>query len=308
MSESYVGIEIGGTKCQVVLGNRDGVILERRRYAVEPERGAGAIREWIADRLLEFARERPLAVGVGFGGPVDVDTGRVSLSYQVEGWTNFEIRTWLANLCNFAVRVDNDANTAALGEALCGAGRGNRLCFYTTLGSGMGGGMVVDGQIYHGARPGESEVGLMTIDLAGHTAEEFCCGWAVDKKVRKNVAENPDGMLAELTAGATRGEARFLLPAIERGDAPARAILEGTAEHIALALSVVSHLFHPEVLIIGGGLALIGEPLRKAVAERLPRFMTEALKPGPAVLLSTLKEDAVCVGALLLAMQAAGPN
>lgn len=305
MREQYIGIEIGGTKCQVVLGDRTGHVLERRRHAVVPEQGADAIRDWIAESMESFKDEACQAVGVGFGGPVDIATGRVSLSYQINGWTDFEIRRWLADLTGLPVAVDNDANTAALGEALCGAGRDHRLCFYTTLGSGMGGGMVIDGRIYHGARPGESEVGLMAVDLQGHTAEECCCGWAVDAKVRQHVTANPDGIMARFVGHTKRAEARFLQPAIEQGDPAAQRILEETAENIAFALSLVSHLFHPDILILGGGLALIGEPLRATVEGRLPRFMTTALRPGPPVRLSELKEDAVCVGAMLLAREAA---
>ncbi len=309
MEERYVGIEIGGSKLQVVLGDREARIVERRHMRVERDRGAARIREQIEDAIRHVAGgEEPRAVGIGFGGPVDVDTGRVALSYQVEGWADFEVRTWLAELTGLPVSVDNDANTAALGEAVRGAGSGHRLVFYATLGSGMGGGMVIDGRIYHGARPGESEVGLMCFDKSGATVESRCCGWAVDAKVRHCINEHPDGVLARLAGQESGAEARFLAPALAEGDPGARAILEETAEDIAFGLSLAAHLFHPEVLVLGGGLSLIGEPLRAAVAARVPRFMTEAFKPGPEVKLAALGEDVVCVGALLLARQAVAVN
>ena len=288
MGERYLGIEIGGTKLQVALGDEEGCVLERRRMDVERRRGAGRIREQLEQAIRYLCADvEPLAVGVGFGGPVDVDTGTVSLSYQVEGWADFQMRAWLEALTGLPVSVDNDANTAALGEAVRGAGSGHRLVFYTTLGSGMGGGMVIDGRIYHGARPGESEVGLMCFDKSGATVESRCCGWAVDARVRRHVRQHPDGLLARLVGAESGGEARFLGPALQGGDAGARAILEETAEDIAF------------------GLSLIGEPLRAAVARHIPGLMTEAFKPGPQVKLAALGEDVVCVGALLLAREAA---
>jgi glucokinase len=305
MGDRYIGVEIGGTKLQVALGDEEGRVLERRRMAVERQHGAGRIREQIERTVESLCADRdPLAVGVGFGGPVDVETGRVALSYQVEGWADFGVRAWLEALTGLPVSVDNDANAAALGEAVRGAGRGYRLVFYTTLGSGMGGGMVIDSRIYHGARPGESEVGLMCFDKSGATVESHCCGWAVDARVRRHAREHPGGLLARLVGDEAVGEARFLGPALQQGDAGARAILEETAEDIAFGLSLAAHLFHPEVMVIGGGLSLIGEPLRTAVAGFLPGLMTEAFKPGPQVKLAALGEDVVCVGALLLARQA----
>jgi len=308
MADRYLGVEIGGTKLQVVLGDANAEILERSRMAVERAAGAAGVREGVEkgiERVLSAGDCEARAVGMGFGGPINIDTGNVSLSYQIDGWAGFDVATWLAELTGLPVRVDNDANTAALAEARKGAGRGLGRVFYVTLGSGMGGGMVVDGDIYHGARPGESEVGLMCFDKSGATVESRCCGWAVDRKIRRHVVAQPDGVLARLVGGGHGGEARHLGPALQEGDAGARAILEETAEDLAFALSLAAHLFHPHVLVIGGGLSLVGEPLRAEVARRLPRFMTTAFKPGPEVRLATLGEDVVCVGALLLARDAA---
>jgi glucokinase len=239
-------------------------------------------------------------VGVGFGGPIDIDTGRVAVSHHVEGWAGFELRSWLADLTGLAVRADNDANVAALGEALRGAGRGRRVVFYVTLGSGMGGGLVVDGRVFHGSRPGECEIGHMRVD-AETTFESRCRGWAVDARVRRHVREHPGGVLARLVGKETKAEARFLAPALERGDEGAREILAETAETLALGLSHAVHLLHPEIIVLGGGLSLVGEPLRAAVADHLPRLVMRAFHPPPPVALSALGEDVVCVGALLLA-------
>lgn len=308
-NRTYIGIEIGGSKLQVVAADANAAIAERRRVAVDPSKGAQHIRDHIERLVVELsARGTPAGIGVGFGGPINIDTGQVALSYHVEGWADFQMKSWLRDLCDAPVNVDNDANTAALAEALRGGGRGFSRVFYVTLGSGMGGGMVMDGNVYHGARPGESEVGQMCFDPSGATVESHCCGWAVDRKIREYVGTHPGSQLAGMVGNSVRGEAVHLLPAMHAGDPGARAIFEEVTSDLAFGLSFPSHLFHPEVIIIGGGLSLMGEPLRQAVADRLPALMTAALKPGPAVKLAELGEDVVCVGALLLAQQAAEPG
>ena len=304
-NQHYVGVEVGGTKLQVVLGDGQGDILKRFRMEVDKSAGAAAIRTKIADTLKDLlGKHKPAAVGVGFGGPLDFQTGIIALSNQIEGWAGFELGGWLGELTHLPVKVDNDANTAALAETCKGSGRNFSRVFYVTLGSGMGAGMVIDGKIYHGAKPGEAEIGLMCFDKTGANVESHCCGWAVDKKIEQYVAQHPDSILAKLVGQASRGQARFLLQALEQGDAGAAGIFAELTEDLAFALSLAGHLFHPEVMIIGGGLSLMGEPLQAAVAERLPTFMTAALKPGPEIKLAGLGEDVVCVGALLLAKKA----
>src|SRR5262252_586167 len=151
-----VGIEIGGTKLQLVLGDERGKIQTRRKLSVEREQGAEGIRRQIKSCLPELAQGRELsALGVGFGGPVDWHTGKICRSHQIEGWSEFDLGGWLRQLAGVPVQVDNDANVAALGEAVHGAGGGFNPVFYVTLGSGVGGGFVVNREIYHGAKPGE---------------------------------------------------------------------------------------------------------------------------------------------------------
>lgn len=304
MQRTYLGIEIGGTKLQLVVGDADARVAERRRFTVDKARGGAGIREQIASALpalMELAK--PSAIGVGFGGPVDSATGQICCSHQIEGWSEFPIGEWLRGLSGLPVTVDNDANTAALGEALRGAGRGSNPVFYVTLGSGVGGGLVVGGRIYHGAKPGEAEIGHVRLDKSGAIVEQRCAGWAVDRRIREACQREPGSPLARLTAGVDRGEARALVPALAQGDALAQRILDEVADDLAFGLSHVTQLMHPEVIVLGGGLAMVGEPLRAAVASALKRYVMEAFAPGPQVALAGLGEDAVPVGALILARE-----
>jgi glucokinase len=298
----YLGLEIGGTKLQVFTGDANARILERHRFNVEPASGGAGIRAQLEKIIPALAKRiRPVAIGVGFGGPVDWKTGRICCSHQIEGWSDFPLAAWLSDLAQASVSVDNDANLGALGEAACGAGRGFNPVFYVTLGSGVGGGLVVEGKVYHGAPPGESEIGHVRLDRSGTPLESRCSGWAVDAKIRAAAARNPDSALARCVGKTGAHEARFLSAALEQKDPLAAAILEETAEDLAFGLSHVVHLFHPAIIVLGGGLALVGEPLRAAVERLAPRFIMEAFAPGPRIALARLAEDTVPVGALCLA-------
>lgn len=299
---SLIGIEIGGTKLQLVIGGAEGKILERRRLVVEPGRGAAGIREQIQRTLPDLMAGRTVqAVGVGFGGPVDWRTGKICRSHQIEGWSEFDLAGWLRELTDAPVIVDNDANVAALGEAVQGAGVGSNPVFYVTLGSGVGGGLVVDGRIYHGATPGEAEIGHVRLDREGATVESRCSGWAVDARIRGLKTKAPNSALARMLGAAAGGEAKHLAAALGQGDPAALQILEEIAEDLAFGLSNVAHLFHPAIIILGGGLSGVGEPLRVAVAGALPKFIMSAFAPGPRIALAALGEDAVPKGALELA-------
>ncbi len=302
---NLLGIEIGGTKTQVVLGDEHARIHERRKFFVAPERGAAGIRDQIQSGVSELAKGKTIAAaGVGFGGPVDWRGGKICRSHHVEGWSEFDLGSWLKELTGAPVAVDNDGNVAALGEAHHGVGVGSNPVFYVTLGSGVGGGLVVDGRIYHGATPGEAEIGHVRLDRDGIIVEKRCSGWAVDARIRELKRKNPDSILARLIGEGKGGEAKHLATALQQGDEVARQILTETAEDLAFGLSHVVHLFHPQIIVIGGGLSHLGEPLRAAVQKALARFLMEAFAPGPRVALAGLGEDAVPVGALELAKDA----
>ena len=295
------------SKLQLFVGEASGRIVHRQRCAVNPAEGGAGIRRQIEATLGGLQKDwKPDAIGIGFGGPVDRHTGNICCSHQVEGWSDFPLGDWLARLSGLPVVVENDSNAGTLGEAVCGGGRGFNPVFYFNMGSGVGGGLVVDGRIYHGAKPGEAEFGHLRADLTGATIESRCSGWAVDGKIRAVAESAPQGLLARLVGAQKGGEARHLAAALAQADESARRIIEEISADLGFALSHVVHLFHPEVIVMGGGLSLVGEPLRQAVETNLRGFVMEAFQPGPLLRLAELGEDAVPVGALLLAGREAG--
>ena len=311
-----LGIEIGGTKLQLVTGDETGQITQRFRFLVDPSRGADGILLQIATVIDQLPNPMK-AIGVGFGGPVDWQTGRIATSHQVGGWSGFALADWLRERVPDAmIRVENDANVAALGEARRGVATGFQNVFYVTLGSGVGGGLVINRALYHGAAPGEAEIGHLWLvppsaDPSGHftngqTLEQTVSGWAVDQQIRDLLPQLPDDSALRMAIQEAHlrndvgKEARFLHAAYEASDPVARMLIEQIGSVVALGLSHVVHLFHPDALVLGGGLSLIGEPLRAAVRQTLPRFVLKAFHPTPPVLLAKLGEDAVPVGALEL--------
>lgn len=173
----YLGVEIGGTTLQIGVCDRRGRITKLVREPVNRPAGAAGIRRQIlrlAPPLLRGAR----AIGVGFGGPVDVERGRAIRSHQIDGWDGFPMRRWFERKFGLPVAVENDTNCAALAEARIGAGRGCRVVLYSNIGTGIGGGLVIDGQLYNG-RFGAMEIGHTK--FGGRTVESMASGLAIER-------------------------------------------------------------------------------------------------------------------------------
>ena len=304
-NKNFIGLEIGGTKLQLVCADVSLNIDKQLSLEVIKEDGAKGIQQQIKEGIQKIkGHKKPAAIGVGFGGPVNYKTGKISVSHQIEGWEDFNLQQWLQELTGVPVFIDNDANVAALGEAVHGAGAAYEIVFYMTIGSGIGGGMVVNKKIYHGAYPGEVEVGHLRLNKQGDTLESECSGWAVDKKIRTAIAQ-PESMLAKLVGDVTKGEAKFLQEAIGKGDGKAKEILHETAGNLAFALSHVVHLFHPEIIIIGGGLSLLSEYLSDEITLALPKYVMRAFLPPPKIKIASLGKNVVPIGALELARSSA---
>jgi glucokinase len=269
---------------------------------VNRNKGANGIKQKIEESIHQIKGDKKVsAVGVGFGGPVNYKTGMINVSHQIAGWENFNLREWLQQVSDAQVFIDNDANVAALGEAIHGAGAGFNIVFYMTIGSGIGGGLIIDKKIYHGAFPGEAEVGHLRLNKKGETLESLCSGWAVDEKIRKAITEEPNSKLANLVKDVKSNEAKFLKEALKKNDVLAKKILKEVSDNIAFGLSHVVHLFHPEVIIIGGGLSLLGIYLSDAISTALSQYVMKAFLPPPEIKIASLGKNVVPVGALELA-------
>ena len=302
--EKYIGIEIGGTKLQIILADKRLKILKKARIEVGEEKTAIIIRKKLEILLKGFLEAKDVnGIGVGFGGPVDYRTGIIATSHQIEGWSNFNLKKWLERISGLPVMVENDANAAAFAEANIGCGKAVKNLFYVTLGSGIGGGFILNNQIYHGKIPGESEIGHILLNRSGNTLEDNCSGWAVDNKIKKYIKNNPTSIFAEIVGFDSYSEARFLSSAIKLGDSGAKQILEETAEDLAFGLCHVIHLLHPDIIVLGGGLSLLDKLLIEAVNSYIPKYLLKAFSPWSGLRIAKLSEDVVAIGALLVAQK-----
>jgi glucokinase len=293
----YLGIEIGGTKLQLGLGAGDGALAALWRGKVEVERGGEGIRQQILMQTPALLHQAGLSpqqiqgVGVGFGGPVDDSDQTVVKSHQIEGWDGFPLAKWLGELLGWPVTLGNDADVAGLAEALFGAGKGLSPIFYITIGSGIGGGLIIDGEIYRGSGRGAAEIGHVKVDWHKGTPvplEETASGWAIARFSKS-------AMQKSMTAHEVGEAARA-------GDALAGSILTGAWEHLTQGITHVIALLCPRRIVIGGGVSLLGEelffePLRKMVKARVFRPFADCYDIVPAA----LGEEVVVHGALALA-------
>jgi glucokinase len=298
-----LGIEIGGTKLQLGLGRGDGRLLALSRRAIQPEQGAEGILAQVAAEFGPLAAQlgadpEPVgAVGIGFGGPVDADRGVVTRSHQVAGWDSFPLADWVRRRLGVVrVAIHNDADTAGLAEARFGAGAGLSPILYLTIGSGIGGGLIIDGQIYRGAGAGAVEIGHLWIHPEPgdpdpgppRRLEDVASGWAIARAARA----------AEL-------DAAVVAHAAARGDPAASRVVRRAVHALAQALAHAVTLLAPRRIILGGGVSLMDralwlDPLRDQLLERVfPPFRTSFDMAAAA-----LGEEVVVHGALALAHDA----
>ncbi len=305
----YLGIEIGGTKLQLGVGADTGELAGLWRGSVDVAAGPEGIRRQITAAVPELLaragveRGRLRGVGVGFGGPVDDATRTVIKSHQIAGWDNFPLADWVGDVVGLPAVLGNDADVAGLAEALHGAGKGLSPIFYITIGSGIGGGLIIGGEIYRGVGRGAAEVGHLRVPrldaergrLRFFDLEFYSSGWSIAEQ-----AVYSDAIEALAHGGPVTAE--MVARAAEQGDAGARRVLDEAWAALAEALCHVIALLCPRRIVIGGGVALMGEqllfaPLRQLVAERVFQPFAGLTDIVPAA----LGEEVVVHGAIALA-------
>jgi glucokinase len=279
-----LAIDIGGTKFSIAAFDGDRMV-RRESYATDAEGG----REWMTGRLAEIVgcwrREmRFEACGIGFGGPVDYALQRVYLSTHVSGWRDFDLCGFVQEISGAPVRMDNDANVGALGEAAFGAGRGFTPLFYMTLSTGIGGGIVEEGRVWRGADSYGGEIGHLTIRPDGPVC---LCG--------------ARGCLERLCCGLwlARDYGRPAIELMKDGEFVRRYVVD-----LAQGLKAAIMLLNPARVVIGGGISKAGDRLFVPLRDELGRQITSWSRARVDVAPAALQDDSVLFGALVLARDA----
>jgi glucokinase len=316
-----LGVDIGGYGLQVALANVQGELLR----TVHQPLARGTAAPQVVLTALEMVRGlfkesgvRPaqlVRVGVGFGGPVDVGQGVTILSHRMPGWERYPLRQVFEEAFDVTTLVDNDARVIALGEALYGVGRGVRDLFYIHLSSGVGGGLVQGGQLYRGATTTAGEIGHTLIredgpqcscGRPGHL-EALVSAPALIARARELSREDAAPLEALARADPQGLRVQHIVEAARQGHAPSRQVLAEAAHYLALAVANLVNLLNPEMVVLGGVVArLSGEdllaPLRQEVAGLAMAVPGEAVR----IVLGSLGETSVVVGATALALQSLG--
>lgn len=279
----YVGVDVGGTKVAAGLVDANGRVTSQSRVPMLSQGSAEDGLRSVLSAIERAIRGSATIAGIGIcaPGPLDPTTGVILNPPNVPCWRNFPLAESVRKVHQVTVKVDNDANAAALAETRWGAARGYKNVFYATIGTGIGTGIILDGKMFHGRTGAAGEGGHVSIDYRGPVCrcgkpgciEMLASGTAIARRARERIALGDSSSILDLAGGsldAIRGEK--VAQAYGAGDQLAKELLEETVEMLALWLANVIDLLDPEVIVIGGGAAALYSPFFDDLRRRVPQL------------------------------------
>ncbi len=309
-----IGVDLGGTNIVAGVVDENYRILATAKCKTNSPRSADAILEDIvrlsreAMRKAGLSMEKAAFIGIGSPGTCNTDTGVVEYANNL-GFINVPVCKMMHEKLGLPVYIENDANAAALGEAKAGAAKGANSCVCITLGTGVGGGIIIDGKIYGGFNFSGAEVGHIVIEQNGEPCtcgrngcwEAYASATALVRQTKKAMQENPDSQMWKIAGSLSAVNGLTAFDAMRAGDAAGKAVVDQYIAYVACGVTNMINIFQPEILCIGGGVSKEGEtllaPLRKHVeAERYSRYSEKQTK----ICVATLGNDAGIIGAACL--------
>jgi glucokinase len=302
-----IGVDLGGTNIAAGAMPTDGTREIGMRMALtHSEEGADAvvdriarmIEDVIAQTQAETGADRSdfLGVGIGSPGPLDRARGIVIVSPNL-GWRDFPLRDEVSKRVSLPAALDNDANCATLGEWWCGAAKGGRNVVGITIGTGIGGGLIFDGKLYHGSSDGAGEIGHTTIDPTGRRCkcgnygclEAYASGPAIAERAREELGVDGDSVLHGMVDGdLSRITAQIVFEASKRGDPVATQVVRDTAHFLGVGVSNLINVLNPDIVVIAGGVTQAGDllfdPLRAEIKRRAFKSLVDACRIVPGAL------------------------
>ena len=295
--ETYIGIDIGGTKSAVLSGDREGRILSKEKFPTEtwngPEPALRRIEEIVREHISCAVENEDSvgSIGISCGGPLDSSAGIIQSPPNLPGWDNIEIRKRLEDSSGVPVFLQNDANACALAECRFGAGKGYRNIVFLTFGTGLGAGIILNGRLYEGSSGMAGEVGHIRLAEDGPVGygksgsfEGFCSGGGIAQLAReaalKRIKEGlPVDFLPE-TGDVNEITTRMVGESADAGDKTAISVLQTSGMWLGKGLSIIIDILNPEVIVIGSVFARARRFLQPA-AEKV--IQAEALAPASRV-------------------------
>jgi len=306
-----IGVDLGGTKMLVgVVDSDQGTHYESRESSTGFSENEMV--EVLARELREAREARPGVVAAGLGIPATIDRERgVAINAVNLEITDVPVRDIMRERVGIPVFVDNDANCAALAEYLYGAGKGARDLVMLTLGTGIGGGLVLGGEIYRGSSGAGAELGHMVIDENGPRCqgscpnrgclETFASGTALAREGTAAAGREPGSALGTALAKGEGVSGRTVTEAAIAGDAVAQEVVAAAGRHLGVGLASFANIFDPDVIIIGGGVSAAGDLLLDPAREELQARALPPMNKAP-VKLAELGPDAGMIGAAAMAL------
>lgn len=309
-----IGVDLGGTNIVVGIVDDDYNILATAKCKTNSPRPAEEILEDIVKLSREAMEKAGLSIeqvafiGIGSPGTCNADTGVVEYANNL-GFVNVPICQIMHEKLGLPVYIENDANAAALGEAKAGAAKGANSCVCVTLGTGVGGGIIIDGKIYEGFNFSGAEIGHTVIEQNGEPCtcgrkgcwEAYASATALVRQTKKAMQENPTSKMWKIAGCLNRVNGLTAFDAMRAGDEAGTAVVEQYIAYVACGVTNMVNIFQPEILCIGGGVCKEGEtllaPLRKYVeAERYSRYSEKQTQ----ICVATLGNNAGIIGAACL--------
>ena len=310
MKADYViGVDVGGTNIKAGAVQYNGTVVAKRRTTTDAKLGA----EWILDKIEKIILELQHDVhegrlrAVGFGIPGAIYEGVVTQAPNIPAWEGLPIHRLLCDRLHLPCFIDNDANAVALGEMWMGAGRGYSHICCLTLGTGVGGGIIIDGELLHGADGMASEPGHMAVDANGARCncgsygclETFASATGMKRMLREARAGNTRSSIFDLPENEITAEKIY--EHAKQGDPVCREIVKKAAEGLGVALASLVNIFNPQILILGGGVAAASDLLIPPAVETMKRRAFRAMAERAKITTAQLGDDAGVLGCAYMA-------
>ena len=313
----YLGIDVGGTGMKVGVVDADGRILHQGETPTLVGRPYQDIIRDMASCARDVLQksgytESDLAsIGVGIPGVADPQTGVVFYCANM-GWKDVPLRAELQKYINKPVYIDNDATVAGYAESVCGVSAGCHSSVFVTLGTGVGGGIIIGGRPWSGFHGIGSEIGHITMDIGGEPCncgkdgclERYCSATAIIGMAKQAMLQHPDSAMYAVCGGdVTKLNAKIVFDAAKEGDDVARKVFNHYVDYLAQAMNTIISFLDPEMIVLGGGVSKAGNFLLDAVRARLPKYLLFKALPYSRIEIAKLGAEAGVIGAAMLGKQ-----